>query len=170
MKKIILLILSSVYLFANTTNEYYVKYNDYTIGKITNFDTIEKGYLVAKPTGFLFSSLFPFENYIIYENGKQPKLKQKNKYKKDKYFLLDLVRQLSTARPKYKTYEKDNFSIQIKCDNSRCTYTRYDKKQNKFYDGYLTFTNKTLDKIYDSESTISFERIINEKLDIISLI
>ncbi len=160
MRKIVLfLIFCTVVLFASTNNKYNIKLHGIKVGTIDNFSTIDKGYLVGKPKGGLLNLLTPFDNYIIYEPNKKPELKGKNKYKKDKYLLLELIKQLQNSQPKHKIFTKDHYEINMSCKNSVCTYVRLNKKKQKRYDGYLSFKDGILLEICDDESGICFKRI-----------
>ena len=160
MKNILtLFLLSYISLIANQTNEYHITYNGITLGKISDFSTIHKGYIIGKPTNGFLSFLAPFDNYIIHEVNNKPNVLGDNKYKKDKYLLLDLIRKLTKLQPKNEVFLKNHYEVNVTCNSSKCAYTRLNKKKNKIYEGYLTFTNNILDEMCDDESNICFKRI-----------
>ncbi len=160
MKKIVIIFLISyISLFAIQSKEYYILYNKITLGKISDFSTINKGYLIGESTNGFMNLFTKYENYIIYEDKNKPEVKGDNKYKKDKYLLLSLIKTLTKIQPAYQVFTKDHFKMIVKCNNGKCIYDRINQNDNKSYKGYLTFTNNILDEIYDSQSKISFKRI-----------
>ena len=120
MKTILILWICIASLFANLNKEYNILYGTMVLGKIADFTTINKGYLIGKPTSGLLKLLISWDNYIIYEELKKPNISGENKYKKDKHLLLGLVRKLSKSRPKYQEIEKKKYKLIIKCTKNRC--------------------------------------------------
>lgn len=139
--------------------EYNVLINNIVLGKISDFSTINNGYLVAKPTNFLVKLFTSFDNYIIYEENKKPNIQGDNKYKKDKYLLLSIVRELIKNRPEYKLIDGPKYKLIVKCKDDKCTYERIHKKSNTSNFGYLNFENNIFDEIYDEKSQASFKRV-----------
>ncbi len=159
MKKIVILFISIISLFATPNKEYNILYGSIILGKISDFSTINKGYLIGKPTNGVLNFLISWDNYIIYEESKKPNITGDNKYKKDKHLLLSLVRELSKNRPKHKIIEKKKYRLFISCKDEKCDYQRIDKKNGKITKGFLTFTDDILNVLYDEESTLSFKRL-----------
>ncbi|MBT3280466.1 MAG: hypothetical protein HOF69_00060 [Campylobacteraceae bacterium] len=158
-KLVPILLLSMISLFGISNNEYYIQYKGITLGKISDFSTIDKGYLIGKPVGGILGAFITFDNYIIHEAGKKPKIKGDNKEKKDKYLLLSLIRKIQKEQPKHTVFKKDNYEITIECKNSKCTYSRLNTKKQKTYTGYMNFKNNILDVMCDDESHICFKQV-----------
>jgi len=159
-KIIVSLLLSTVVLLGSSKDQYSIKLHGITVGIISDFSTIDKGYLVGKPLGGLLSVLTPFDYYVIFEPNKKPNIKGKNKYKKDKYLLLDLIKQLENNQPTHKIFKKNHYEINMNCKNSICTYVRLNTKKQKSYNGYISFKDGILNEICDDESGICFKRVI----------
>ena len=125
MIKLLIIITMIISVNANLTKkEYYVLKNDITLGIINDFSTINQGYLSAKPTNVILKLFTSFDNYIIYEEGKKPNIAGDNEYKKDKYLLLSIVKEVIKNRPKYKVIENYKYKLIIKCKNDKCTYEK----------------------------------------------
>ena len=159
MKKILILLIGAIYLVAVPNKEYNILYGNMVLGKIADFSTINKGYLIAKPTNSLLKLFVSWEHYIIYEELKKPQLDGNNKYKKDKHLLLGLVRELRNDRPEYKIIEKKKYRLIVTCKNDKCDYKRIDKDDGEVTKGFLTFSNNSLKELYDEDSDLSFKRL-----------
>jgi len=91
MRKIILtLFIINLSLFG----DYNIIYNGIKVGKIKDFSTIKDGYLIGKPINLFMGFFVPWDNYIIFQDGKKPTIKGKNKYKKDRHLILELINRL----------------------------------------------------------------------------
>jgi hypothetical protein len=157
-----LLIVVTLFISANADlpkQEYYVLKNDIVLGKIDDFSTIDSGYLVAKPTNLLLRLFTSFDHYVIYEEGEKPNIQGETKYKRDKYLLLNIVRELIKERPKYKLIDDKKYKLIVQCKKDKCTYERIHKKTNTSNSGYLYFENNVFDEIFDEKSQASFKRI-----------
>ncbi len=149
--------LSSLYL--NASSKYYITYDDMTLGKLTNINTIKDGYLVAVPTSSWLKFVFNFDNYIVYEENKKPKITGKNKYSKDKHYILELVNTLSKNRKEFQEFKRNDNLITIRCENNTCNYTRYNEIKKEKYKGILKFnSDNTLKMICDYKSDICIEQ------------
>jgi len=155
-KYLFILFISSIYLFG----EYNIIYKGIIVGRIKDFSTIKNGYLIGKPTNSILRLLTPWDNYIIYQEGKKPKIKGDNKYKKDKHLLLHLINKLSKFQPNYKIISTKKYRLIIRCKNGKCRYQRTNKYKNITTDGYLIFKNKQLEILRDNDSKLAFE-IVN---------
>ncbi len=159
MKKLLIVLISFVTLYANSNSEYYILKNSITLGKINDFSTINDGYLIAKPTNKVLKWFISWNHYVLYEKDKKPYIQGEIKYKKDKYFLLSLVRELTKNRPKDKLLESKKYKLIIKCNGGKCNYTKINKKTQISSLGFLNFSNNSLEELYDEASQISFKRI-----------
>ncbi len=154
-----LFLLSVVSLFAVSNNGYYIQYKGITLGKISDFSTINQGYLLGKTSDNIFSLLIPYDHYIIYEDHK-PQVLGKNKYKKDKYYLLNLIRTIQKEKPSSKIYLNEKYKITVQCKESKCTYSRYHLTKKETTGGYLYFRDDSmLDEMCDDASQICFKKV-----------
>lgn len=156
MKNIIFLLSLCTYLFSSST--YYVTYGSITLGDIKNIDTIKDGYLIATPSSSFIKFILGFDNYVIYQENKKPKVKGDTKYKKDKYLILNLINKLQLKREKKQTFKKNNQSITILCKNDICTYIRKNLSKNKTYKGRIIFKNDKFISICDNQDDICIKR------------
>ena len=61
-KIIVLFVLAIVSSYASQTKQYYIKYKGISVGTISDFSTINRGYLVGKPVGGLLGAFISFDN------------------------------------------------------------------------------------------------------------
>ena len=150
-----MLFISTILLFG----DYNIVYKSITVGRIKDFSTIKNGYLIGKPTNSILKLLTPWDNYIIYQEGKKPNIKGDNKYKKDKHLLLHLINKLSKSQPKYQKFETKKYKLVIRCKDGICNYIRTNKYKNSTTKGYLSFTNNILEELKDYDSHLAFKRV-----------
>ena len=159
MIKLLVIVLSFISLYAAPSAKYNVINSGVTLGQISDFSTINKGYLVAKPTNGLLKLFISFENYVIHEKAKKPNIAGENKYKEDNHLLLNLIRELTDDQPAEKTIESKTHKLLIKCIDGKCTYKRINKKTDDSSSGYLNFLNNEFLELYDDSSGLSFKKI-----------
>jgi len=155
MKRVILILfIINLSLFG----DYNIIYKGITLGRIKDFSTIKSGYLIGKPTNSILRLLTPWDNYIIYQEGKKPNIKGDNKYKKDKHLLLHLINKLSKSQPKYQKFETKKYKLVIRCKDGICNYIRTNKYKKITTKGYLSFSNNILEELKDYDSRLAFKR------------
>ena len=113
---------------------------------------------MATPDGIGSIISLRYNNIIFHEKGKRPSMPGRNKYQIDKYTLLDTIRFILANRPKDVTRVNSKYSLNVKCHNNICHYTRYHLKKHKRYKGYLSFKDDgTLLEMCDKEAKVCFE-------------
>ena len=161
MKRVfIVFLMLIVFLSAEESYKVYnIAYNGISVGKIRDFSTIDRGYLIGRPINKVLGFFVPWSNYIIYEEGKKPKVKGKNKYRKDKHLLLRLIKELTKTRPKHKVIKTKKYKLVITCTENRCDYKRTNRYKSKTSSGYLIFFDNCLKELYDKDAKLSFKRV-----------
>ena len=90
MKTILILILCFTFSFANYT----IYYGNLKLGVIHTLDTIKENYLKVKITNVIAKLLIGKKELIFYNDKYTQKKNNKNtKYKKDKYRIIDIIKQ-----------------------------------------------------------------------------
>ncbi|SHO81731.1 hypothetical protein MNB_SV-15-1526 [hydrothermal vent metagenome] len=136
-KAILLIFIINLPLFA----DYTISYNGIKVGKIKDFSTIKNGYLIGKPINSFMGFFVPWDNYIIFQEGKKPIIKGKNRYKKDKHLILELINRLSKSKPTYKEFESKKYRLIIRCKDGVCNYIRSNKYKKSSSKGYREYLN-----------------------------
>ena len=154
MKFIILLILIFNLLFSKNTSDYYINYFGVNVAKIENIETLENGFLVAKPT--VFQWFLKKDKYILYSKDK-PKIIGDNKYKKDNYSILKMLKILNKKRYKKQKIESKKYKLIVNCSNNYCKYIRIYKKNKMIKKGYIKYKNNKLIEMYDEYTNVKIK-------------
>lgn len=131
-----------------------------TLGKIKDFSTIEKGYLMATPDGVGSAATLKYDNIVFHESGRKPLIEGRVKYKVDRNHLLKTLRFIINKKPSTQTRIIGKYKVKVDCFSNTCNYTREHMKKGKIYKGYLTFNkDNILTKMCDHQEKVCFKLI-----------
>ena len=150
MKILLSLILSITFSFAN----YSIYYGDLKLGVIQTLDTIKENYLKVKITNSIAKILLGKKELIFYNDNYTHEKNSKNtKYKKDKYHVIDIIKQsisnsliegtIFLKKDKYITIEKNN--------NYKFQYISKGKIKS---DGVIKVSNQELFSLIDKKNHV----------------
>lgn len=135
MKKLLLFLISTNFLFAN----YNLYYHDIKVGEMENLNNLKEGYIKAKPTHTIVKLLTGFkENFIYYKKNSKPDLED-TYFEKDKNNYLDILYTVLNEKPKFLIKNiKETKDLKVECNNNRCEWEYIDVKSKKIkYKGFM---------------------------------
>lgn len=150
MKTVLTLLISLTFSFA----EYSIYYGDLKLGSIQTLDTVKENYLKVKITNAIAKFLIGKKELIYYnENYKQTKNDKNTKYKKDKYRIIDIIKQsISNELAEgtfYITHEK-----YIKIQKNKNYMFKYVSKGRIKSDGIIKVNNNELLALIDKRNHV----------------
>jgi len=140
--------------------EYKVEYNGIEVGKVENFDTLKDSYVKANPTSWLSKMYLGNRNLIIYdEQFSLSKDETKNKYKKERSSLIDLLKNIYSGKIKPGTIKinKDK-KIVLKKEGNKYYYEFVRKGKDKV-GGFFETKNKELIQLVENTNGIVITKV-----------
>lgn len=150
MKTVLILIMMISSVFAN----YSVSYSNLKLGIIENINTVEQNYFKAKVSNPMARFLLGKKELIYFNDDyKETKINKKAKYKKDKYFIIEILKKaLSNSLEEGKIFIKKDKYIDIKKDKNY-SFEYISKGKVKSY-GKIVLKDLKLISLIDEKNNI----------------